>query len=64
MIMSPQSLMQQVKKYVRKPRLQRERAANDIRGKKSQCREREKASRGYESQSFGESWRKRKKSGR
>ena len=27
----------------------RERSANDIRGEKSQCREREKASRGYES---------------
>ena len=33
-------------------------------GKKSQCREREKASRGYESQGFGESWRNKKKSGR
>ena len=53
--------MQQVKKYVRKPRLQRERAANDIRGKKSQCREREKASRGYESQSFGGKLEKKEK---
>ena len=32
-------------------------------GKKSQCTERErgKASRGYESQGFGESWRNKKK---
>ena len=34
--------MQQVKKYVRKPRLQRERAANDIRGKKANAEKEKK----------------------
>ena len=40
----------------------REREANDIRGKKGNAEKEKKASRGYESQGFGESWRDKEKS--